>query len=100
MYAAMGNDECTEMELKFQDSGNPSVFVTTPKVGRAGANLTTAKNVLLTQKFWGLNEQWQAFAKVVRQGVKTVPHTWLLHTGPGVNNNRVSNLPNRLELRK
>jgi hypothetical protein len=28
MYAEMGNDERTEMQLKFQDSPNPSVFVT------------------------------------------------------------------------
>jgi len=33
MFAEMGNDERTEMQLKFQDSGNPSVFITTPKVG-------------------------------------------------------------------
>jgi len=32
MFAEMGNDERTEMQLKFQDSPNPSVFVTTPKV--------------------------------------------------------------------
>jgi len=32
MYAKMGDDECTEMQFNFQDSRNPSVFVTTPKV--------------------------------------------------------------------
>ena len=30
MYAKMGNDGHTEMQLKFQDSRNPSVFITTP----------------------------------------------------------------------
>ena len=36
MYSEMGNDEHTEMQLKFQDSPNPFVFVTTPKwVGQA-----------------------------------------------------------------
>jgi len=30
IYAQLGNDERTEMQLKFEDSPNPSVFVTTP----------------------------------------------------------------------
>jgi hypothetical protein len=42
MYAEMGNDERTEMQLKFQDSQNPSVFITTPKVGRTCLNPTAA----------------------------------------------------------
>jgi len=64
MYAEMGNDERTEMQLKFQDSPNPSVFVTTPKVGGTGLNLTVANHAVITQKFWVLNEQRQAFAQV------------------------------------
>jgi len=48
MYAEMGNDECTEMQLKFQDSRNPSVFITTPKVGRTGLNLTAADHAVIT----------------------------------------------------
>jgi len=62
MYAKMGNDERTEMQLKFQDSQNPSVFITTPKVGGTGLNLTAANHAVITQKFWRLNEQQQAFA--------------------------------------
>jgi SNF2 family DNA or RNA helicase len=42
MYAEMGNDERTEMQLKFQDSQNPSLFITTPNVGGTGINLTAA----------------------------------------------------------
>ena len=56
MFAEMGNDEPTEMQLKFQDSPNPSVFVTTPKVGGTGLNLTAANHAVITQKFWVLNE--------------------------------------------
>jgi len=48
MYAEMGNDECTEMQLKFQDSQNPSVFITTPKVDGTGLNLTAAKHAVIT----------------------------------------------------
>jgi len=74
MYVEMGNDERTEMQLKFQDSPNPSVFVTTPKVGMSGLNLTAANHVVITEKFWVSNEQHQAFAWVVRCG-KTESHT-------------------------
>jgi len=92
IYAEMGNDERTEMQLKFQDSRNPSVFITTPKVGGTGLNLTAANHAVITQKFWVLNEQRQAFALVVRLGQTRVPHTWLLNTGPGGYDNRASDL--------
>jgi hypothetical protein len=92
MYAEMGNDERTEMQLKFQDSPNPSVFVTTPKVGGRGLNLTAANHAVITEKFWVLNEQRQAFARVVRLGQNRVPHRWLLNTGPNGYDNRPSNL--------
>ena len=57
MYPKMGNDECTEMQLKFQNSRNPSVFISTPKVGVTGLNFTAANHAVITQKFWVLNEQ-------------------------------------------
>jgi len=65
MYAEMGNDEHTEMQLKFQDLPNPSVLVTTPKVGGTGLNLTAANHAVITRKFWLLNDQCQAFVQVV-----------------------------------
>jgi len=92
MFAEMGNDERTEMQLKFQDSPNPSVSVTIPKVGGTGLNLTAANHAVITQKFWVLNEGRQAFAWVVRLGQNRVPHTWLLDTGLNVCDNRASHL--------
>jgi len=83
VYAEMGNNQGTEMQLEFQDSPNPPVFVTTPKVGGTGLNLTAANHAIISQKFWVLNEHRQAFARVVRQVQNRVPHTWLLNTGPG-----------------
>jgi len=65
MYAEMGNDERTEMQLKFEDLPNPSVFVTTPKVSGMGLNLTAANHAVISQKFWVLNMQCQALARVV-----------------------------------
>jgi SNF2 family DNA or RNA helicase len=68
MFAHMGNDEHTEMQLELQDSPNPSVFVTTPTVVGTGLNLTAANHAVITETFWGLNEQRQAIVLVVRLG--------------------------------
>jgi len=92
MYAEIGNDKRTEVQLKFQDSRNPAVFITTPKVGGTGLNLTAANHAVITQTFWVLNEQRQAFAQVVRLGQNRVPHTWLVNTGPGGYDHSVSDL--------
>jgi hypothetical protein len=92
MYSEMGNNECTEKLLKFQDSGYPSVFITTPKVRGTGLNFTTPNHTVITQAFLVLNEQQQAFARVIRLGQNQVPHTRLLNTGPGGHDNRTSDL--------
>jgi hypothetical protein len=92
MYAEMGNNERTEMQLKFQDLPNLSVFVTTTTVGGTGLNLISANHAVITQKFWVLNEQCQAFARVVQLGQNSVPHTWLLNTGPRNYDTRGSNV--------
>jgi SNF2 family DNA or RNA helicase len=75
VYAEMGNDERTEMQLKFHDTRNPSVFVTTPNVGGTGLHLTAAHHAVKPRKFWVLNNQWQAIAQAVRFGQNTLPHT-------------------------
>jgi len=92
MYAEMGNDERTEMQLKFQDSRDTSVFITTPNLRGTGLNLTAANYVVIIQKCWVLNEQRQAFERVVWLGQNRVPHTWLLNTGPGGYDIRVTDL--------
>jgi len=92
MNAEMGNDECTEMQLQFQDSPNPSVFVNTPKVGGTGLNLSVANHAVITQKFWVLNEQRQTFARVVRLWETRVPNTWLFNIGPSGYDNNASDL--------
>jgi len=92
MFAEMRNDEHPEMQRKFQHSPNPSVVVTTPKVGGIGLNLPAANHVVITKKFWGLNEQRQAFARVVRLGQNRVPHRWPPNTGPNGYDNSPSDL--------
>ena len=92
MYADIGNDEPTQMQLKFQDSRNSSVFMTKSNVGGTGLNLTAGSHAVITQKFRVLNEQWQAFARVVGLGQNRVPHIWLLNTGPGGYDNCATHL--------
>jgi len=92
LYAEMGNDQRTEMQLIYWDSRNPSVFVTTPKVPGIGLNLTAANHAVITQTIWVLNEQRQAFAWVVQLGRNRVPHTSFLNMGPGGYGHCVSDL--------
>jgi len=92
MYVEMGNDDHTEMQLQFQNVPNPSVFVTIPKVGGTGQIVTAANHAVITQKFWVLNDQRQAFAWIVQLGQNRVPHTWLLNTGPSGYDNSASDL--------
>jgi len=92
LYAEMRNDGCTETQLKFQDSRNPSGFVTTPNVGGTGLNHAAPNHAVWTQKFRVLNEQRQAFARVVWLGQDWVPHTWLENMGPGGYDHHASDL--------
>ena len=63
-YAEIDNDEYTEMQVKVQDLRNVSELKTTPEVDGTGLNLTAATHAAMTQRFWVLNERWQAFTLV------------------------------------
>jgi len=60
--------------------------------GGTGLNLTVASHAAMTQQFWVLNQQRQAFAPVGQLAQGSVPHTWLLNTGHGGYYNHPSNL--------
>jgi hypothetical protein len=62
LYAEMDTDEHVEMQLKFHNSQNPSVFVTTPIVNWTGLNLTAGNHAVIAQTLWVLNKQWHSFA--------------------------------------
>jgi len=47
---------------------------------------------VITQKFWVLNEQLQAFAQVFQLGQNRVPHSRLLKTGPNGYDHSASDL--------
>jgi hypothetical protein len=57
--------------------------LTTWSVGGIDLTHTVANYGVLTQKFWILNAQWQAFPQVVLWGQHSILQTWLLYTGPG-----------------
>jgi len=92
IYAGMGNNEHTEMQLQFQDLPNPSIFATTPKVGGTGLTLTAADHAVITEKFRVMNGQSLAFASVIRLGQNRAPHTWQVNTGPSAYDNGPSDL--------
>jgi len=92
MCAEQDNEERTEMQLNFRDSQNPTVFITTPRVGWTGLYLTPANHTAITQKFWELNEQWLEILHVVLGVQNGVHYTGLPNTGPGGYDNRPSNL--------
>jgi hypothetical protein len=88
----MGNDEHAEIRRKFEESWNPSIFVTTPTVHGTDLSRTAANHAIISQKFCGLNEPRQAFARVVRLGQTQVLHTLLLNKCPGGYDTCVSDL--------
>jgi hypothetical protein len=60
-YVELGNADHTEWQLIFQDSRNPSVFVTTPTVGGTALWLTDTNRAIIPQKILVITEQQQAF---------------------------------------
>jgi hypothetical protein len=92
MYTEMGIIKRTEMQLKFQNFWNPSVFKTTPKVPRIGLTRTAVNHAVVTQQFGVLDMLLQDVAWGVWLGNNRVPHTLLLTTKPGRYDNHMRNL--------
>jgi hypothetical protein len=82
----------TQTMNRFESSPSCAVFITTTKLGGTGLNLVAANHAVVLQKPWVLNEQRQAFGRIVRLGQKRVPHTWLLNTGPAGIDDRITQL--------
>ena len=92
MYKEMGNDAHKEMQLKYRDSPNPSVFVSTPKASRKSVNLGAASHAGISQRYWVLNVQRRPFAQAFQLGDKRMQHTWLRNPRLGGYDNPVCNL--------
>lgn len=85
MFAEIGNNECTEMQLKGQDSQNHTVSINTPTAGRIGFNLSAANHTVVNWKFWVWNVQCLIFAPDVSLGQNQFPQVRLQNTGPAGN---------------
>ena len=85
-------DNRTELMNEFQNTARCAVFLTTTKVGGTGLNLVAANHAVILQKPWVLNEQRQAFGRIVHLGQTRQPHCWLLNVGPGGYDDRVTQL--------
>jgi len=91
MYAEMGNDERTEMQLKLQDSPNPCVRNYTQS-GWDRPQSHVSKPCGNNSEDLGVQWAVASLARVVRLGQNRVPHTWLLNTGPNGYDNRATDL--------
>jgi SNF2 family DNA or RNA helicase len=60
-------------------------------LGGTGINLIAANHVVITQKFWNMNEQKQAIARIHRIGQRRKPTAWILHCRGGIDD-RISEL--------
>ncbi|KAF8528751.1 hypothetical protein BDD12DRAFT_810984 [Trichophaea hybrida] len=61
-------NRCSEVISNFHNPPWRSVFITTTKIGDTGLNLIAANHAVILQKPWVLNEQQQAFGRVVYLG--------------------------------
>ena len=71
---------------QFDATKKPSVLILTPAVGGTGLNLVAANHVVILQKFWNLNEQRQAVARIHRLGQMRTAPAWVLHCVGGIDN--------------
>jgi len=69
-------------EFAWVDS--PAALILSPALGGTGLNLVAAKHVIIMQKFWNLNDQWQAVARIHLIGQMRPPKAWILHCEGGV----------------
>ena len=67
-------DDRTELMNESQNTVECAVSLTITKVGVTGLNLVAANHVVILQKPWVLNEQRQAFGRIVRLGQTRQPH--------------------------
>jgi SNF2 family DNA or RNA helicase len=84
LAAGQATQERTDVINAFSDWPEPAVLVLTPALGGTGLNLTAADHVVIMQKFWCLNEQRQAVARVHRLGQPREPTAWVLHVKGGI----------------
>ncbi|KAG0125069.1 hypothetical protein HOY82DRAFT_617162 [Tuber indicum] len=61
-----------------------AALILTPALAGTGLNLVVANHVVIMQKFWNLNEQHQAVARIHLIRERRTPKAWILHCEGGV----------------
>jgi len=69
---------------EFASVDRPVALILTPALGGTGLKLLAANHVIIMQKFWNLNEQRQAVARIHGVGQMGTPKAWILHCEGGV----------------
>ena len=64
---------------EFASVDRPMALICTPALGGTGLNLVAANQVIILQKFWNLNKQRQAVARIHCIGQRWTPKAWILH---------------------
>ena len=69
---------------EFASVDRPAALILTPALGGTGLNLVAVNHIIIQQKFWNLNEQRQAVARIHHIGQRRTPKAWILHCEGGV----------------
>jgi len=83
-HAGLVSRDRDSLLQEFSTVNRPAALILTPALGGTGLNLVAANHVIIVQKFWNLNEQRQAVARIHRIGQGRTPNAWILHCEGGV----------------
>ncbi|CUS10220.1 unnamed protein product [Tuber aestivum] len=83
-HARVASRDRDRLLQEFASLDRPAALILTPALGGTGLNLVAANHVVIMQKFWNLNEQRQAVARIHRIGQRRSPKAWILHCEGGV----------------
>ena len=83
-HAGVASRDRDRLLQEFASVDRPAALILTPALGGTGLNLVAANHVIILQKFWNLNEQRQAVARIHRIGQRRTPKAWILHCEGGV----------------
>ncbi len=83
-HAGVATRDRDRLLQEFALVDRPAALILTPALGGTGLNLVAANHVIIMQKFWNLNEQRQAVARIHRIGQRRIPKAWILHCEGGV----------------
>jgi hypothetical protein len=83
-HSGVASRERDKLVQEFASVDRPAALIFPPALCRTGLNLVAANHVIIMQKFWNLNEQRQAVARIHHIGQRQTPKAWILHCEGGV----------------